>query len=79
MGAFRADRVLPVMLMLIAGIVVVATSIADGSWITGGVFLIVLSGLTWWSWPGRRGPHISHQEAQANASGRDVIVYWRPG
>lgn len=33
----------------------------------------------WWSWPGRRGAHIPHAEAQAAAGDDDLIVYWRPG
>ncbi len=39
------------------------------------IFLVV----GWWSWPGRRGAHVSHAAAQAAAGDDDLIVYWRPG
>lgn len=43
------------------------------------VLLGVVALFGWWSWPGRRGPHRNHAEAQATAGDDDVIVYWRPG
>jgi glutaredoxin len=75
----RLDQVLPLLALVVTGVVVIAMSAADGSWISAAVLLTLLAALAWWAWPARRGRHMSHQEAQAAAGDGDVIVYWRPG
>ncbi len=67
----------------LAGLIVVAIDIAQGDVVFAAIVFAIITpafgGLVWWTQPGRGGPHISHAEAQAAASDRDVIVYWRPG
>jgi len=66
--------------LLVGVLIVTALNFADGDISTGDlVFTGVFVVLAWWAWPGRRGPHISHAEAQAGADDDDVIIYWRPG
>lgn len=54
------------------------------NWRSGAVVSAVIFGLLglallWWTWPTRRGSHVSHTDAQAAADDDDLIVYWRPG
>jgi len=64
---------------MVSGAVVVGMGTANGNPITTAGWLMALAGLGWWVWPGRKGSHISHSEAQRQAGDDDVIVYWRPG
>lgn len=79
MGSVRLDRWMGALALIVAGMVVGVTTILDGSIAMGTVLLVILAVVGWWSWPGRKGPHISHREAQDQADADDVIVYWRPG
>ncbi|MEM7341742.1 MAG: hypothetical protein AAF467_24055 [Actinomycetota bacterium] len=54
------------------------------NWRSGSVVGAVVFGvlglvLAWWTWPSRRGEHVSHAEAHAAAADSDLIAYWRPG
>jgi len=80
MNRFRMDRWLPAGSLVFAGLVLVSMGgLGTQSVATTAVFVTLLAVLAWWSWPGRRGSHVSHAEAQAAANEGDVIVYWRPG
>ena len=79
MESIRLDRWLPVVAMLAGGVVVALLSFSGGSIVSGVVFVTAFAALGWWSWPGRRGTHVSHRRAHEAASDDDVIIYWRPG
>lgn len=79
MASVRLDRWLPALALAGAGMFIAITSWLDGSVATGIVLTALFAVFGWWSWPGRRGPHVSHREAQEAAATDDVIVYWRPG
>lgn len=79
MGSIRLDRWLPAVIAVVAVGAVAVTTALDGSPVQAVPVLAGLAVLGWWSWPGRRGSHMSHAEAQARAGDDDVIVYWRPG
>lgn len=78
MASMRLDRWLPALVLVGAGTFIVITSWLD-SVVTGIVLTALFAVFGWWSWPGRRGPHVSHRDAQESAAANDVIVYWRPG
>lgn len=67
------------MAVVVVGVVAVVVTAGDGNAGLAVVLLGVVALFGWWSWPGRRGPHRNHAEAQATAGDDDVIVYWRPG
>lgn len=80
MNALARNRWLPLVLLALLGVFFVFNTARAGA-VTAVdvVFLVLLAGFVWWSWPGRRGSHIDHAAAQAAAGDHDVIVYWRPG
>ncbi len=79
MGSIRRDQLPMAAIYAVGTLVLIVLAIRSGgdtfSLVALGVYLVI----AWWSWPGRRGRHIPHAEAQAAASSDDVIVYWRPG
>ena len=64
---------------LAAGIMLFADGLETGSPAVAAALLAVATALAWWISPLRRGSHVPHQQAQANAAPGDVVVYWRPG
>jgi len=72
-------RWVPALFAVTAAVVAVVVNYAQGNVVFATVLLALVGGLAWWSWPGRKGSHLSHADAQANASDDDIIVYWRPG
>lgn len=79
MGSFRRDRWGTALVLVVAGLIIAVTSWLDGSYVSGAVILTLFAVFGWWSWPARRGPHVTHREAQDAAADDDLIVYWRPG
>ncbi len=49
-----------------------------GDWWTALATVAFLAALSWWTSPWRGGRRATSR-AEALASGRDVVVYWRPG
>lgn len=79
MASTRRDQ-LPVAAIFAVGFVVLAVlAVRSGGDPFSIGALVLYTVLVWWSWPGRRGKHTPHAEAQATAAADDVIVYWRPG
>ena len=74
----RPDRWLPSLILLAGAAFLVYSTVGDGSPLGFG-FLAIYALLGWWAWPGRRGRHMTHSQAQTEAGELDVIVYWRPG
>ncbi|MEL7208418.1 MAG: hypothetical protein AAGK32_09345 [Actinomycetota bacterium] len=78
MGSIRREQLPMAVLFGLGGVALLALAIIDGEPLSF-VFLAIFAAIGWWSWPGRRGRHVSHADAQAAAEADDVIVYWRPG
>ncbi len=68
---------------LLVGLTVAIIGYLSGAFVPAAIFVaiqgVVLGVLLWWTRPGDGVSSLSHAEAQAAASERDVIVYWMPG
>lgn len=60
------------------GVLLVGVHAAGGRWGTALLTAVLLGAATWWMSPLRGGRDVMTR-AQALESGRDVVVYWRPG
>lgn len=78
MGSIRREQLPIAVLFAVGGAVLLALAVIDGDPFSF-LFLALFAVIGWWSWPGRRGRHTPHAEAQAAAGDDDVVVYWRPG
>lgn len=79
MGSLQTSRWLSALPLLAAGAFVVVLGVRGGNPVSTLISLALVGVIGWWSWPGRRGPHVSHADAHTDADPNDVIVYWRPG
>lgn len=79
MASVPLGRWLPALFAVAAGLFAIVTNWRSGSQVFAVILALFFALIGWWSWPGRRGNHVDHAEAQASAESDDLIIYWRPG
>lgn len=79
MNAESIRRWVPALVGVVCWFAAVVVNYLSGQVVFAAILAVLFLVIGWWSWPGRRGAHVSHSDAQAAAGEDDLIVYWRPG
>ena len=77
----KMERWIPALTLLTVGGMLAQAAVEDAGLQSGltASLAIVVAVAAWWVSPLRRGPHIDHAQAQAQAGNDDLVVYWKPG
>ena len=77
----KIERWIPALTLLTVGGILAQAAVEDSGLNPGLIALLAILPIVaaWWVSPLRRGPHIDHAQAQAQARDDDLVVYWKPG